>query len=101
MFFDQRNADFLRRARINRRFEHYGSTAFQISSDGFRRADQRAEIRLMRIIDRGRNRDDDEIRFTQSRRITTDLQVLRRLQVFATDLTRRVNMVFVMRDFAR
>ena len=56
------DADLLGSTRIDRGFVHYGSTTLEVATDALGRLNQRREIWLMRVVHRGGNRDDDEIR---------------------------------------
>jgi hypothetical protein len=61
-------------------------------------AEQRAEIRLMRVVDRCRHRDNDEIRLGQRSGISADRQQRRRSQVVGRHFTRGIDVAGIARD---
>ncbi len=69
LFFDNRDAGFLGHARINRGLENNDCPFCQILSDKTGSAFNRRKVRRMVVIDRCRNRNDDEFRFPESFRI--------------------------------
>ena len=93
MLFHDRDADFLGRAGIDGRLEHHRRTALHVLADGLRRADQRAEIRLMRVVHRRRHGDDDEIGFGERGRIVVHRQLRRGTQVGAAHLAGRIDVI--------
>jgi hypothetical protein len=92
------DTDLLGGARVHRRLVHDDGSLLQVLANGARGTDQRAEIGLMRIVDRSGHRDDHEISFSQGRWVGPHLEQGGGLEVFGAHLASRVEMLFVAGD---
>ena len=82
-FLEDRHAHFLGGAGIDRRFVHDDRAALHVPAYGLARADERAQVGLVRGVHRRRHRDDDEIGGRERRRIGRDLELPGGAQVLA------------------
>jgi len=101
MFFQNRDTHFFRRAGVNRGFVHHDRAFFQILADTGAGADQRAEIRLMRLVHRGRDGHNEVIAILEFGGVGGDFELGGRFQVFARHLAGRVAKTFIALDFFR
>ena len=91
MLLDDRDADFLGGAGIDGGFEDHDGAALQVAADRFAGAEQRSEVRLVRVIDRRRNGDHDKVGLAQLRGVRGDGKQRGCLQVIRADFARRID----------
>ena len=66
---DDGHADFFGRPGVDGRFEDDGRATLQVPADRFACRNQGSEVGLVRVVNRGRNCDDDEIGVTEFGRV--------------------------------
>ena len=76
--FEHRDAVLLRRSGIDRGLEHHDVAGLEPPAQGARRSEERAEVRPVGLVHRGRRRDDVEVRLAQRLRVVREMHVGRR-----------------------
>ncbi|MPN45581.1 hypothetical protein SDC9_193148 [bioreactor metagenome] len=69
VLFDYRDALFLGTSRVDGAFEHHDRAFFKHFSDGFAGAVQRSQVRIVELVHRGWNGNDDHVAVGEHGRI--------------------------------
>jgi len=98
MLFEHGYADLLSGSGIDGRFVDDDGAALHVLADRLRRAEQRAEVRLVRLVHGRRHGNDDEVRVGQRRRVGADGEQRRRAQVGDAHLAGRIDVAAIVGD---
>ena len=93
------DADLLRDSRVHRGLENDHGPLLEVAAHGLGCGPDRAQVGLPRCVDGGGNGHDDKVRTADFLGIQCDFQKLSRLQVFARDFARGVELLFEGLDF--